>query len=333
MDASALSPPPFHRHLRPAALGAALLLAVGVAAAPAARAQTGAGEEPEIYSSRGAGLACAEIAQAIARRQEGGEARTLNFLLFDSAGHGCRAEAEALLAAGASVEARDRFGNTPLLIAARQGHEDLVGFLLDRGSRLEQRNLAGSTALLRAVQAERRKTVELLLAADADPNLANSQGVTPLAAAAFAGNARLVRALLEAGADPQAVDRGGKGPIVYAAGRGFADIVAALLDAGVDPDRRYGNDLTALMWAAGHANDAPEAEGLATVELLLARGASVEPLDDRGRSALMIAAERGHALAVSALLAAGADPGLTDREGLTALDLAAGEAVREALAR
>jgi ankyrin repeat protein len=85
------------------------------------------------------------------------------------------------------------------------------------------------------------------------------------------------------------------------------------------------------MWAAGHANDAPEADGLATVEELIAAGAPIGPADDRGRTALMIAAERGHSKVVARLLAAGADPGVRDKAGLTASDLAANDAVRAAL--
>jgi ankyrin repeat protein len=81
------------------------------------------------------------------------------------------------------------------------------------------------------------------------------------------------------------------------------------------------------MWAAGHSNDVPEAEGLATVRLLLERGADPELADDRGRTALLIAAERGHAGIVELLLAAGADPGRRDREGLGLAEIAAEPAI------
>ena len=86
------------------------------------------------------------------------------------------------------------------------------------------------------------------------------------------------------------------------------------------------------MWAAGHTDDAPIPEGLATVELLLAAGASVAPADDRGKTALMIAAERNHPEIVARLLAAGADPAARDKMGETAADLAASPAVNRALA-
>ena len=93
-----------------------------------------------------------------------------------------------------------------------------------------------------------------------------------------------------------------------------------------------GNDLTALMWAAGHSNDVPEAEGLVTVEALLAAGAPVGPADNRGRTALMIAAGRGHPAIAARLIAVGADPDARDNEGKTAADLAANDEVRAVVA-
>ena len=110
--------------------------------------------------------------------------------------------------------------------------------------------------------------------------------------------------------------------ICYAAGRGADGIVKKLLDAGVESNARYRGELTALMWAAGHADNAPQDGGQRTVKLLLARGAKVDLVDDRGRSALMIAAGLGHAEIVKTLIEAGADRALRDKAGKSAADLA-----------
>ena len=71
-------------------------------------------------------------------------------------------------------------------------------------------------------------------------------------------------------------------------------IVRRLLEAGVDPRRAYGNDLTALMWAAGHEDGVGARAAMDVVELLLGAGAPIDAVDNRGRTALMIAAELGH---------------------------------------
>jgi ankyrin repeat protein len=123
----------------------------------------------------------------------------------------------------------------------------------------------------------------------------------------------------------------GKTPILYAAARGFMPIVDRLLASGIDVNAVYGNGLTVLMWAAGHADDVPEQEGVDLVASLLSRGARLDPADNRGRTALMIAAEQGHAGVVEVLLKAGANAKLRDREGKGALDLAANDETRRAL--
>ncbi|MCI0431524.1 MAG: ankyrin repeat domain-containing protein [Rhodospirillales bacterium] len=259
--------------------------------------------------------------------------RALNELLLDAADNGCLELARRVLDAGAVAKAANQVGNSALTLAARAGEEEVAELLLERGAPIDHRNLAGATALLTGVIANRRKLVIFLLDRGADFTIADENGVTPLAAAAFNGDKRTLERLLERGAGPQTVDRTGKAPILYAAARGFPSIVERLLDEGVPVNARYGHDLTALAWAAGHANDAPVADGLATVTLLLDRGADQSLADDRGRTPLMIAAERGHAEIVSLLLSRGGDPAHRDREGKTARDLAANAAVAAALGR
>jgi ankyrin repeat protein len=175
---------------------------------------------------------------------------------------------------------------------------------------------------LYAATASKNRTVKALVAAGAAIDLENRKGVTPLIAAAYDGDKRILALLIEAGADPKTVDKTGKSAMFYAAGRGFAKIVKTLHGLGVDVNQVLGNDLTALMWAAGYSNDVPDSDGLATVSLLLGLGAEVGARDNRSRTALMIAASRGHGEVVERLLEAGADPRLADRQGKTARILA-----------
>jgi uncharacterized protein len=85
------------------------------------------------------------------------------------------------------------------------------------------------------------------------------------------------------------------------------------------------------MWAAGHSDEAGAADVKETIELLISRGAHIDDVDDRGRTALMTAAVLGRTTAVEALMKAGADVSLKDKSGKTAADLASDEAIRTAL--
>ena len=111
--------------------------------------------------------------------------------------------------------------------------------------------------------------------------------------------------MLGHGADIDVTDNSGKSAILYASAKGFAEIVRALLDAGIDVNKTYGNDLTALMWAAGHSNDVPPVDAMKTVGLLIERGARLDLKDNRGKTARMIAADMGHEAVLKVLAKAG----------------------------
>jgi uncharacterized protein len=255
----------------------------------------------------------------------------LNGILFNASENGCDDLAKTLLKDGASLQARDREANTPLSRAARAGHASLVELYAANGGELDERNLKGSTPLFLAVENNRTAIVELLLKLGAKPDIPGRSSLTPLAAAAFNGNAKIVDILVSKGADPNAADVTGKTPILYAAARGFQPIVERLLKAGIDINARYGNQLTVLMWAAGHANDVPDDDGVALVDDLIERGARVNDKDDRGHDALMIAAELGHAGIVRLLMKKGASTSAVDNAGKTAIDYAADEETKLAL--
>ncbi len=252
----------------------------------------------------------------------------INAALFAAADKRCLALARRLLADGASLQARDRFGAMPLSRAAKAGDVKIVELLLDQGAEINARDLDGSTALYAAAEAGRRTVVETLIARGADVNLSGRSGLTPIAATAFNGDDRLIQLLLEKGADANAIDRTGKSAICYAAGRGFPAVVRRLLDNGVDVNRRYGNDLTVLMWAAGYSEEAGTADMDEIIRLLIERGARLDERDDRGRTALMIASAVGHADTAELLISSGADTAARDKLGKSAGDLASSEALR-----
>jgi ankyrin repeat protein len=278
-----------------------------------------------------------ERCQGLSRRFEIAKpqitAMEVSLTLFSAVDANCVDLVTQLLDQGASVDARDRLGARPLSHAARSGHLQMVELLLARGAPIDARNLAGATALYFAAEGSHISIAQRLIERGADVKLTGRSGISPIAAAAYAGNEVIVEALLAAGADARAPDETGKPPIVYAAAGARLDIVKRLMARNVDINARYPNDLTLLMWASGPDENAPEAQAAKVVAYLLDAGAHIDDRDDRGRTALMIAAEGGHAEIANLLLARGADASLKDKAGKRAADLTVLSALRERLTR
>jgi uncharacterized protein len=252
--------------------------------------------------------------------------------LFSAADRNCVNLATQLLDQGASVDARDRIGARPLSHAARSGHLEMVDLLLARGAPANARDLNGATALYRAAERGHASVVQRLIVHGADVNLTGRSGVSPVAAAAYAGRDSVVGILLAHGADGHAPDDTGKPPVVYAAASGRLDIVKQLIAAThVDPNARYANELTLLMWASGPDQSIPETQAIEVVSYLLDTGAHIDDRDDRGWTALMVAAEGGRAEIAGLLLARGADASLKDKAGKRAADLTVLSSLREKL--
>jgi ankyrin repeat protein len=255
----------------------------------------------------------------------------VSLTLFSAVDKNCLDLATELLNHGASVDARDRLGARPLTHAARFGHLAMVDLLLARGAPIDARNLAGATALYFATESGYLPITRRLIERGADVKLTGRSGISPVAAAAYAGNDAIVEALLAAGADARAPDDTGKPPIIYAAAGARRDIVKRLLAQNIDLNARYPNDLTLLMWASGPDEKATEAQAIEVVAYLLDAGAHIDDRDDRGRTALMIAAEGGRAEIANLLLARGADASLKDKSGKRAADLTVLLSLREQL--
>jgi ankyrin repeat protein len=109
---------------------------------------------------------------------------------------------KVLLAKGADPNVKDRFGRTPLCIAAKFGRTDVVKALLAKGAdiNMKDRHSHNRTALILAVDNGHIDTVKALLAEGADLNARDKFGETALACAKRCGHMKIARSLKEAGA-------------------------------------------------------------------------------------------------------------------------------------
>lgn len=132
---------------------------------------------------------------------------------------------------GPNVTDRRSNGNTPLMLAAYNGHVEVVRFLLEEGARIDARNAQGRTPLIFASTGSFPETVSLLLERGADPNATDdAEKWSALMFAAAEGHEEVVRILLEHGADPALEDRDGETAATFARNGDHTEIADLLAE-------------------------------------------------------------------------------------------------------
>ena len=222
---------------------------------------------------------------------------------------------ELLLERGADVNACNKWRETPLLIAANNGHSDAVTALLRSGADPGLCSEAGWSALTFAAHKGYDEIVSSLLHAGAPVNCRVTEDLsTPLhkaCAGSKPGHLSAVHMLLEGDADVHALNKWRETPLLTAANHGQCEAVEALLDYGADPCKCTDTGWSPLSIAAYKGHDE-------VVRLLLEEGAPTEE-DDPTLSALLQAATKGLPDTVMLLLEHGADHTVTTKKGDTAL--------------
>ncbi len=184
------------------------------------------------------------------------------------------------------------------------------------------------------------------------PSQAEVAGYTGLHAAAWAGDVGEIRRLAAAGAALDAADGNGRTPLHVAAFASHEDAVVALVELGADPNRLE-NDKYDILTIAAVADD-PEMVRLAAsvggnaanvtsiydgtaliaashlghvevVQALIAAKAPLDHINNLGWTALLESVILGdggprHVATARALVEAGADASIADRQGQTPLD-------------
>ena len=158
-----------------------------------------------------------------------------------------------------------------------------------------------------------------LIADGTEVNARDRRGRTPAHVAAFASNDIALRTLAEAGADMNALEGQAYDVVTIAAVADDPELMSLAIDLGNDPGLITSPyDGTALIAAAhlGHVE---------VVRRLIAAGAPLDHINNLHWTAVMEAVVLGdggsnHQAVLDALLDAGADRTIADREGLTPLD-------------
>jgi ankyrin repeat protein len=247
---------------------------------------------------------------------------------------GSASELGALLDKGLDPNSKTTQGTTVLMMAAASAEK--VKVLIDRGADVNAKAKSGYTPLMVAASyGNAFEAARQLVDAGALMNMKGKDktrmNASPLLHAVVSGESEKVRMLLAHGADPNqwtiVFDIFPATPLMIAVGFGYEPIIKDLVRAGADLHVEDADGVNQVASAAlnGDAN---------TVRVLAELGADVNHIDKRGMTPLIWASTLEHANAklVENLLAAGADPKITGKNGVTAVSQAEKYSNREALA-
>ncbi|KAH9134739.1 hypothetical protein LEN26_006715 [Aphanomyces euteiches] len=205
---------------------------------------------------------------------------------------------EYLLAKGASVDKRDKGGKTALHWAASNGHLDVVKALLALDAKIDLESWDGKskTPLYEASENGHVEVVKELLDHRANVNKKAWDGSTAIFGALWKGDLRIVELLLDQDASVNIYDQHGVTPLHVASTskKGSVDIVRKLVAKIVDA-WRFSPALRLILGATRCCKE------------LKSRGASIDMANNDGNTPLHLASRRGHLKIVEYLLNSGAN--------------------------
>lgn len=198
--------------------------------------------------------------------------------LIVAASNGHEETALLLITRGADIYATDIYFRTPFVIAASRGLQAVVMALLNEGYDINHRlQYYTQTALHVAVMGGHLELTKMLLEYGIDPRVRTVDNKTALHLACSAGvDTAFVKMLLESGLDIDSL-AGLETPLSYAVSSNNCDVAKLLLEQGADPDIRLGRGITALYLAVRNRSEE-------LVKAILEKGADVNILDDSGAS-------------------------------------------------
>jgi ankyrin repeat protein len=242
--------------------------------------------------------------------------------IFDAIKNRMLSTIQTLILAGASVSGRDNLGNTPLHAAIRWNALDGARALIKAGADINAPNtINGKTPLHDAVRMGMSSFAELLIESNADLEIRDSEGNTPIIEAFRAGLTGMAERLAEAGADLRVRDIRGNTPLHIAITLDRLDLVSLILRRDADIHARNIEGKSPFQIALTKTN-APHI--LWTVLTgASASGRRIQSTDDSGSSPLHIAVGQNAPLSMlGIILEQGGKINALDARGCTPLRLA-----------
>ena len=215
-------------------------------------------------------------------------------------------------AAGADINAKDKYGMTSLHHCAIRGnHRVLQKLLRTPGIIKEPTDISGSTPLHLACTYNQIRIAKILITeGDANLRALDSDLRTPLHEACQEGNKEIAHLLLKKADEmfgsefirkmTSDKDDDGATPLLLGVGKGGTDIVKLLLDYKADPNQ-YNKEFNFPVHSAARTGD------LETLELLLEHNARIDCTNIMSETPLFLAAENNNLEVIEFLMDHGAN--------------------------
>lgn len=239
-----------------------------------------------------------------------------------------------LFNAGAKIQQRDK---TILHSPAIEGYPSVVEFLLKKGANPNGKDRNGFTPIILAVRYEHSQVIDILLKHGAFPLSAKDIAQIRFVKAARDGDISKMGEALEQGASVNSAPSGGNLALHQAVLQGHCEAVSFLLSKGANPNitqETFWVNGTALHCAVYACNPLgptthPLYSRLPMVRTLLEAGAHVSAHNKDGQTPLHLAAKYNILEAAKMLIEGGAKLMPKDNEGKTPLDYAeSGEMIK-----
>lgn len=228
-----------------------------------------------------------------------------------------------MISNSADVKEMNDSGFLALHLAAQEGHTAICEMILGGAAPVDAHgNAKARTPLHLAAANGHRDTCGVLLFSKANVNLQDNDGVSALHNAARFGNKDLCEVILSWGASVNVTDHDGWAPVHEAARWGDGELVESLLQRGADVNARSNDGESAL-----HAVPGGYAE-IEVIEVLLQWKCEVNCKDYDGETPLHVAVKLGDEDMTGILLENGADANSKNHSGQTPLDVAKKDDIR-----
>ncbi|TSM85917.1 Ankyrin repeat and death domain-containing protein 1B [Bagarius yarrelli] len=217
------------------------------------------------------------------------------------------------------LDKEDHLGNRPFAVAAEHGCVRMLQMMMEdpyKMDTMQQNQQNGDTPLHLAAKNGHLGALQLLLDYFEVRNEVNNAGETPLYLAADGCHEDCVLALLEAECDPNIPNTNKTSPLYSVCEKGYMPVVKLLLDHGVLINIQNQHLQTPFHVAVKNCH-------ITVIETLLESRCDTDITDHLGQTAFHVAAELGKLDVIEIILKAGVNMEIKDKQGKTALGVAA----------